>query len=168
MAGGRRKGSRCPRFLRPLGTALRLGRAPGRSWDVSPPGQDQATNPAWAGSVLGALGRLLHTLKDGAGGRQGSVTSGTVGVISRFTSLGSFVEGSGKIWAMTHILSRNMAWTWIASPSPAIPDLYCTISPAQSSPRAWPATICAYVWIFHEPREKQIKPKVTLEGGICH
>lgn len=62
---GQEEGSGCPRFLRALGTALRVCRAPGGSWEVSPPGQDQDANPA------GALGRMLCTVKDGTGGRQG-------------------------------------------------------------------------------------------------
>lgn len=72
------EGSRCPRFLKPLGTALGVCRALCRLWEVSPPGQDQATTPARAGRMLGALGRLLHTRKDGTRGRQGCNEEGDV------------------------------------------------------------------------------------------
>lgn len=124
----------------------------------------------WQGA--GGLGRLLCTPKDGTRGRQAVTRRGmrhSRGHIPLRKS-GIICRGSGKMWAMTHILSRNMSWAWTASPLPAIlgvASLHCMISTAQSSPRAWPAKICPYVCFFNEPGEKQIKPKVTLEGEIC-
>lgn len=168
---GQEESSGCPRFLGRLGTAPRVCRAPCGSGEVSPAGQDPDTDPGWAGRELGAWEGCSAPLRMGLEeGR--AVTRGmphSRGHIPLHKS-GIICRGSGKMWAMTHILSRNMSWAWTASPLPAIlgvGSLYCMISTAQRSPRAWPAIICPYVWFFNEPGEKQIKPKVTLEGRFA-
>lgn len=74
MAGGEEGGSGCPRFLGPRWHSTGGVQDPVRSWELSPPGQDQTPTPAHAGEMPASMGMAAQH----PGGRQGHSQEGDV------------------------------------------------------------------------------------------